>query len=280
MQSSAMVALRTVIMITCLVAVPLAAVFGTALPKIVKTAFDGHGKTSPWNQPADDDEPAPPSVVAVDDVKPRRVAASPTNAEPTAAESGPRLPIAHITGVRPVDDTVAATPRKAAVETAPLWSPPPRTARAPQTRDMTAHFAPSPLPHRTDEPRSRHEPRLGGLQKTVYSQPNREPGEPTAGDSAEERRALVAVEPPAASGSPADNVLAEGEQRLRGLGATYYRVETWGGEGQFYRCSCNVAVAAGSRATRHFEAIEAAPSRAIEAVIKQVSAWRARRRNS
>ncbi|HEV3341489.1 MAG TPA: hypothetical protein VG125_14065 [Pirellulales bacterium] len=275
MQSSAMVALRTVIMITCLVAVPLAAVFGTALPKMVKSAFDGRGRRSLWNRPADDDEPAPPSVLAVDDLSPPRFVSPATSAEPAVAENTTRLPTARITGVRPIDDVAAGQPRPAAVETAPLWSPPPRTARAQQTRDMTAHFAPSPRPHRTDDLRSRHEPRLGTLQKTVYSQPHQEPGESTSGDAAEEPRALVAIERPAA-----DNVLADGERRLRELGATYYRLETWGGEGQFYRCSCNIALATGSRVTRHFEATEAAPSRAIEAVVQQVSAWRTRRRGS
>ncbi|HWB09126.1 MAG TPA: hypothetical protein VG826_07880 [Pirellulales bacterium] len=138
---------------------------------------------------------------------------------------------------------------------------------------MTAHFAPSPLPHRIDD--SGREPRAGGLQKTVYSQPRGELAESPGEDLAEDQGALVAVD---RSSGAADNVLADGERRLRRLGATYYRLETWGGEGRYYRCSCNIAVSAGSRATRHFEAIEAEPSRAIDAVIKQVDAWRARRR--
>jgi hypothetical protein len=270
MQSSAMVALRTVIMITCLVAVPLAAVFGTALPKVVQSAFD-RGKTSPWSRPATtEDEPAPP-VLAVEDLNP--TAPAQPGPESSVADNSLRLPIAHITGVRPIDEGLLTPPSAATVQTAPLWNPPPpRTAQAPKTRDMTAHFAPSPVPHRMDEAHARHEPRAGGLQKTVYSQPHGEAAE----DSAEDHDRLVAVE--RADSGRADNVLADGERRLRRLGATYYRLETWGGDGQLYRCSCNIAVSAGSRVTRHFEAIEAAPSQAIEAVIKQVDAWRARRR--
>jgi hypothetical protein len=269
MQSSAMVALRTAIMITCLVAVPLAAVFGTALPKVVRSAFDRRGKTSPWSNLPSDDEPAPPTVLAMEEI------IAPTPAPPSSgravAENHLSLPTAHITGVRPIDEGLLTPPAAAPVETAPLWSPPPRTARATSTRDMTAHFAPSPLPHRIDESRP------GELQKTVYSPPRGEPLESGDDDSAEEQGTLVAVDRSTGQGL-ADNVLADGERRLRRLGATYYRLETWGGEGRFYRCSCNVALKAGSRMTRHFEAIEAAPSQAIDAVIKQVDAWRAKRR--
>jgi hypothetical protein len=269
MQSSAMVAIRTMIMITCLVAVPLAAVFGTALPKVFKSAFGGREQSFSWDHSGVDDEPRPPSVLTVEEFSsPQTVTQA--DIQSIGARQAPRLPTAHITGVRAIDDAAAA---QAVVETAPLWNPPPRTAQAPKSRDMTAHFAPSPVPRRIDEHGSRNEPRTEALQKTVYSQPHKEPPlDESSDDDSQDADQLVPVERPAG-----ENALSDGERRLRQLGATYYRLETWGGDGHLYRCSCNIAVNPGSRATRHFEAIEAAPSQAIGAVIKQVDTWRERR---
>jgi hypothetical protein len=273
MQSSAMVALRTMIMLTCLVAVPLVAVLGTALPKVVQSAFDGQessllsgGKAASEAAPTANELKAADSQAAA----PSSIGAGPTDAEPAGGTELPRLPIAHITGVRAMEAEPAALvqqePAEPEIETAPLWDAPTRTASSPRDRNMTAHFAPSQAPHGLDAARrTRSEPRTEALQKTAYSQPDEEPA--SAGDAR-----LVPVERPAT-----DNALAESERRLRQLGATYYRLETWGDDAQFYRCSCNIALAPRGRATRHFEAIEAAPSQAIDAVVEQIGSWRARR---
>ena len=268
MQSSAMVALRTMIMITCLVAVPLAAVVGTALPKVVKSAIDGRDSSFFSRDGVTSDEPRPPvahSVLAADD---SIATAVPTpSGHDLAAASEPRQPTAHITGVRPIDDE----PAEAVVQTAPLWNRSPRTASSPRNRDTTAHFAPSPRLHgRAAAARRRAEPRADGLQKTVYSPPDEDDSAvPSPGTDGDDDR-MVPIERPAGQ-----NSFAESERRLRDLGAIYYRLETWGADAEFYRCSCSVALSPRSRATRHFEAIDAAPSQAIDAVIKQVDAWRA-----
>ena len=265
MQSSAMVALRTMIMITCLVAVPLAAVVGTALPKVVKSALDRRDSSFfSRDGVASDDRPAAvPHSDATDPVTP-----PPSEPELTDARAAPRLPSAHITGVRTIDDDAPAAP---VVETAPLWNPSRRTASSPRNRDMTAHFAPSPLHGSEAAVRRRGEPRTNALKKTVYFEPDEDgPTQLSAPDAPDKEESLVPVERPAG-----DNPFADSERRLRELGAIYYRLETWGDEGRFYRCSCNVALSPRGRATRHFEAIDAAPSQAIGAVIKQVDAWRA-----
>ena len=276
MQSSAMVALRTMIMITCLVAVPLAAVMGTALPKVVKSALDGRDSSFFSRDGVTSDEPRPPvtqSVLAADDSTETAVPA-PSGHELAAADE-PRPPTAHIIGVRPIDDEPAqAATKEVVVQTAPLWNRSPRTASSPRNRDTTAHFAPSPRLHgRTAAPRRRGEPRSEGLQKTVYSPPDEDESEAQSPGADGDDDRMVPVERPAG-----ENSFAESERRLRELGAIYYRLESWGADAEFYRCSCSVALSPRSRATRHFEAIDAAPSQAIDAVIKQVDAWRAIRR--
>lgn len=270
MQSSAMVAFRTFIMITCLVAVPLAALTGTAVTKVVKTALGGRTALPSLAERDEADAPPPDFAPLVDD-KPEpgpRVIAPLSTESTELAQFSPRLPAARITGVRAVADaTEVAAPPEPAIESAPLWNASPRTASTPRNRDMTAHNAAPPKAHRLTRGRQSPDGRPQGLQKTVYSPPDASPQKATADHPADgELIAVEQLEP--------DNRFAESERRLRELGAGYYRLEGWGDEGQFYRCSCSVAAAPRSRATRHFEAIDASPSQAVEAVIEQVEAWR------
>jgi len=44
------------------------------------------------------------------------------------------------------------------------------------------------------------------------------------------------------------------QDRLRQLGATYYLLETWGNQRQFYRFYCQMAVGGNSSYTHYFEA--------------------------
>lgn len=299
MQSSAMVALRTMTMIVCLVAVPLAAVLGTTLPKVVKSAL-WHGEA---RQQAHDED-----VVAVHERRPILAAGSelagtelagtmPSSemADPQSEDHESALPRVRITGVRALDEAPLTASEGVAeqppIETAPLWNPSPRTASAPRGRQMTTHFIPSPLPrqdsrlpsrpHVDAEPpsydvRMRGDGRGESLQKTVYSQPD-EATNPKTDDESDGGQTLAAERMVAVQRVANTGALADGEQRLREMGATYYRLEAWGSDGSFYRCSCSVPLSPRSRATRHFESIEAAPSQAIDAVMKQVETWRAKR---
>lgn len=267
MQSSAMVALRTMVMVTCLVAVPLAAVVGTALPKVLKSALQGQtaSLSSEAGAPgaARDDDPQPPVVQG-----PLLAGGTDETTSATAPDAGPlagpaavdSVLVARITGVRPAVAGPVATisdvrPATGIAQTAPLWSAPPRTARSSVGRHTSAHS---------------HAPRP--LLKTDYSPPPVQPA-PAPADVGSDAP-LASLTRPA---GPNDS-FARSERRLRELGATHYRLETWGAEGEFYRCTCNIPVRPRSPAARHFESIEPAPSEAIETVIRQVERWRAERR--
>lgn len=63
-------------------------------------------------------------------------------------------------------------------------------------------------------------------------------------------------------------------QRLYDLGAVYLLLETWGESGSLYRCFCQVAVGGNPNCTRHFEATDSDPLRAIAQVAEQVEQWR------
>lgn len=274
MQSSAMVAFRTLIIITCLVALPLAALTGTAVTKVVRTALDGRNPSPMLADRGGKDE-APlglAPLVAVEKGEPEPRVVAPLTTPPTElAQLHPQLPTARITGVRAVSDDagVVEAPSEPAIESAPLWNAPPRTASTPRTRDMTAHNVASPSGRRLALERSPREGRPQSLQKTVYSPPDSDDFSGQAAADGASDSELVSIEQ-----AEQDNRFADSERRLRNLGASYYRLENWGDDGHFYRCCCSVAAAPHSRATRHFEAIDAAPSQAIESVIRQVQAWR------
>jgi hypothetical protein len=64
------------------------------------------------------------------------------------------------------------------------------------------------------------------------------------------------------------------EKRLRQLGATYYLLESWGGQRQLYRFYCRMAIGGSSNYTRYFEATDADALGAMGKVLAEVEAWR------
>lgn len=61
---------------------------------------------------------------------------------------------------------------------------------------------------------------------------------------------------------------------LRQLGATFYRLEKWGDQGQLFRFQCKMSVGGNPHVNRHFEATDADANRAIEHVVQHVQTWR------
>jgi hypothetical protein len=73
--------------------------------------------------------------------------------------------------------------------------------------------------------------------------------------------------------SPTDG-LSDIENRLRELGATYYRLESWGNDQQLYRFYCKVAVAGSADYAHCFEAVHADPRQAMLQVLREVEGAR------
>jgi hypothetical protein len=250
-----MVAFRATIMIVCMVVLPLAAVLGTALPKAVQTAIRSGDHEGPSAVEGD-----PPTKQ--DSAERAKAVADATHTQ--AAQEV--LPRGHITSVR----AVASEPSGAGMSsqppagdrtpqaTASLWSRdsdskatrrPPSAAPQPQRHPQSTRPNESPPPRRRDP----------SLRATAYSEP-------------------VESQPDESTPDAADDALSRGERRLRQLGTISYRLETWGVTGELYRFSCQAALSDQGQATKHFEATETSPARAIEAVVEQVESWRAARR--
>ena len=63
------------------------------------------------------------------------------------------------------------------------------------------------------------------------------------------------------------------QQRLRRLGATYYRLETWGERGDQFRFQCRVAFGGDSGPIRDFEAVDREAVQAMAKVLWQAQTW-------
>jgi hypothetical protein len=71
----------------------------------------------------------------------------------------------------------------------------------------------------------------------------------------------------------ADEPFAALAARLRELGATHYRLETWGTDGGLFRFRCLMAVPGQPRQSQHFEATAEQPLDAMAQVLDQVEPW-------
>lgn len=77
---------------------------------------------------------------------------------------------------------------------------------------------------------------------------------------------------------PAGNLGAMGgrfeaiQERLQTLGASYFRLESFGSAGQFYRFQCEVPIG-GDGAVRHFEATSINALEAMDSVLAEVDRW-------
>ena len=71
------------------------------------------------------------------------------------------------------------------------------------------------------------------------------------------------------SGQTGTNPFMSMQDRLRQLGASYYLLETWGNQRQFFRFYCQMAVGGNSSYTRYFEAINPNPLEAMADVLRR-----------
>ena len=67
------------------------------------------------------------------------------------------------------------------------------------------------------------------------------------------------------------------QDRLRQLGATYYLLESWGDQKREFRFYCRMAIGGNSQYTRSFWSIDGDPVRAMGQVLGQVESWRSDR---
>jgi len=235
MQSSLTVACRALVMLVCLIAIPLAALFGTQLPDLANRLLDREwdlGSLLPREPLVE--APAFGSVAhgqAWDQPQPR---AAPDDAGSGCASGTCRV------GASPSD------------------------SRPGRLADFSASLAALP-----DMPPGDAAVGVGAGNRNLNDE------RAAAGHRAHWTEAEAGINQVAEfRGDRATDQFTQLQRRLRELGATYYLLETWGVRGELYRFHTRIAVGGNANYTRHFEATEPDALRAMRKVLAEVEAWR------
>jgi len=248
--SSSGTAFRALVMLICLVAIPLAAMFGSQAPDVVKKFLQQHLGISIVRTSNTDETPAFVAQSAA--VAPPTVSlpnSAPLVNPPSAlAPSGTPSPLTRLPSEMPAlrpmppnNDAMTLPPANASQQAEAFL-------RSGATPVVQASFnAPADMPSMPAAPAT-----PGGMVPVTL---------PGAG--------------PAASGG--NEQFTYIQQRLQGLGSTYSLLETWGNQGQLFRFYCKMAIGGNANYTRYFEATDADPLRAMSRVLAEVESWRAGR---
>ncbi len=269
MESSTVLAFRIFVMLSCLIIVPMAAIFGSAFPDVVKSVLVDRivawstGKPLETTPPEPEESgfsaltPMPPAAGERRDNQweaPRwgsatggdNGVAAAWQSSPSGAQNGAVVPagapgVQHVGGNQSASFAVPADPHHAPPVSYPLERSPGDDAARVPAREYPA---------------------------TAPANPFR-----TAGQGA--------VEPAAGASLPSQPEQPDRfrmmERKLREYGAVYYLLETWGTEGELYRFHCRMAITNNPNYTRHFEATDRDALKAMSQVLARVEAWRAGR---
>ncbi|HTU27019.1 MAG TPA: hypothetical protein VMF30_16550 [Pirellulales bacterium] len=251
MESSTVVAFRALVLVACLIVVPLAAIFGSQFPDVVKSVLID--RVFPNGIPGIASSAEPPRDAAPPfDAAPEATAwqAAPNNAAPTATPPAGQA----------ANGSAPGWPG-AGVEPAVAWNPPG------QVRPAAGESPPGAQP--------------GGAERLGVSLP--QDGRQNAPAYPNQNQAVAAASPYGAPQAPTAHLVPPPdrftlmERRLREFGATYYLLERGGTDSETFRFHCKMAIANNPTHTRTFEVTDSDPLRAMSRVVEQVEAWRAGR---
>jgi hypothetical protein len=262
MESSTVLAFRIFVMLSCLIIVPMAAIFGSAFPDVVKSVLIDR-------------------IVAWSTGKPLETA------QPAPEESGfsALTPMPPAAGER--RDNQWESPRWGG-STAAAWSPP----AASQTGAVVPAGAPGAHQGGGNQSASFAAPADANRGAPVSYPLERSPGDEAARAPVPEYPSTSQPNPFRTAGQPGAEVPAGQsiptqpeqpdrfrmmERKLREYGAVYYLLETWGTEGELYRFHCRMTITNNPNYTRHFEATDRDALKAMSQVLARVEAWRAGR---
>ncbi len=275
MESSTVLAFRIFVMLSCLIVVPMAAIFGSAFPDVVKTVLVDR-------------------IVALGTGKPIETASAPADPNGFRQVTSSAPAASAVPGDAPLSSAVSA-------DAAPRWEAPPETPAAWRAEGPTATHAVLPVGGAVspagynqsasftapveNRPASPHAgaPQVaavaGGQGAGLRDLPAHFSGAPASGmpqSPASQVGNPLPVGPPSATVGPPEQTdrFTDMERKLREYGASYYLLETWGNAGELYRFHCRMPVANGGAYSRYFEATDSNALQAMSDVLVQVEAWR------
>lgn len=260
MESSTVLAFRIFVMLSCLIIVPLAAIFGSAFPDVVKTVLVDRIVSWSTGKPVE----SPGAAEAPDGFREVTPGAETATAGHNAAWEAPRW------GNQPTETASRQVPHGSISGVVPAAGVEPR-----EGFNQSASFsAPSdthtvyPPVHRVPASQSDRPYAVAEAQQRVLADTPAEanPAEPPPQGAAAGHGDAV---------YPHGERFAELERKLREAGATYYLLEKWGGDGESYRFHCRMPVGNDPGRTQNFEATASDALSAMSQVVEQVEAWRA-----
>ena len=302
MQSSTMVVIRTLVMMAALVAVPVAALFGSSiwarLAKVVAVLQEDldaeeHGDHAEHDhehehghphEPADGADPAhalagmmhPPGALAPpatpgQSASPAGPITTPYMAPPADAFSAglpTSPPTQGPTSTEPAASLNATPHGKAQLASPAFWPAEPATAAAPIAQ--TQAHAPLSVGGRPPAMAANQAAYIAPADSTPMPPPPAYPDEPAGETSG----SLPLAANQATPTTPDSNQTAI-EQRLQALGALHYRLETAGQQGELFRFQCKMGLQANPNYVGYFEATSSDSMTAMQQVLGQVESWRA-----
>jgi hypothetical protein len=239
------------VMLVCLVAIPLAALFGSSMPAVIKAVQQGR-----W-----------PTLAEL---------RGNANAQQSLLPAGP-------------DFVPASAPQAAVAGPAAAGGEPNRPVAAGSAAQWPGPAAePSGvLRAGYDAPLGPGQPATRGPTVGLMQLPANEPNLVPVGPGGERPAAASDMSPlarPLASGPAAANLRSSRgpdpytqiQDRLQQLGATYYLLEFLGDQ-RVYRFYCRMAVGGNIRTPRPFWSLDADPCKAMSQVLQQVESWQSGR---
>ena len=227
---------RALVMMAFLIAIPLVALFGTSLPDVIKAVKEGRWPTLTGMAQA---------FLSTHTPNPNQDQNRPQNAPDEPAKfkpAGDPLPTGTAAMLAIPANVNTLAPAAPPINAAGPTDPPPMAPR--WSAELTPRQTSAVVP--------------AGYEAAIDPAAHAAP-----------------VTPPAATTPKAADPFLHTQKRLQELGATYYLLESWGGQQQLYRFYCKMAVGGNPNYTRYFEAIESDPLRAMSQVLGQVESWRA-----
>jgi hypothetical protein len=250
MESSTVLAFRIFVMLSCLIIVPLAAIFGSAFPDVVKTVLVDRIVAWSTGKPLESLSTAAPSGFG--SVTP----AQPSSAHPGSGEA-PRWG--------------QSTAQTGESQPSPSSGIVPASAVHPAGGNSAGSYA-TPADARGAMPSPFGADRGGDASRAAAFE-NRAGGPPSTYPSAAQAPRDARADPGAPPAVQTDRFTSL-ERKLREYGATYYLLETWGNDGELYRFHCKMAIGNNPNYTRHFEATDRDALKAMAQVLEKVEGWR------
>ncbi len=271
-QSLTVTTFRALVMLTCVLLIPLAAVCGTSFPSVVKAIQNGRCPTladfrGPGENARSGLSAAPPFTPAPASYSPASTSAAISIGQ-AMPNSGMRSPQSGVTVQSFGRTGMASSPDSSVVPASyevPVVNLPGQSTTFPQNEHAENRDFAAGGNRGVSQPPS-------SLESTSSQ---RNGVTPNAAVQASVPAAGASQSPGSESSNP-DATFKFIQDRLQRLGATYYLLEAWGDQKDAYRFYCRMPIGGNPQVWRPFQNVDPDPLKAMANVLQQIEDWQKR----